>query len=148
MSGNPKVNGVSRHWLADHANLRQTLQEMDAAIDRQAMGAAAIADRVAEAADRVLAQFRQEEDGGHLGQAVDAAPHLAVQAHGLLDEHEDLAARLNELRRHAAAAIGSAEWWKKLGELFEQFLVRFEAHEEAENRLLQMAYNEDIAAED
>jgi hypothetical protein len=148
MSSELKVNGVSGSWLADHASLRQLLQAVAATIERQAARSVAVADMVVEAADRVLAHFRHEEDGGHLAQAVDAAPHLAVQAHGLLDEHEDLAARLGELRRHATAAVGSADWWKRLGELFQRFLARFEAHEEAENRLLQLAYNEDIAAED
>ena len=115
MSRGMKVNGVSVDWLADHASLRQALRAVATTIERQASRPAAVADMVAEAADRVLAHFRHEEDGGHLSQAVDAAPHLAVQAHGLLDEHGDLAARLNELRQHAAAAAGSADWWNKLG---------------------------------
>jgi hypothetical protein len=148
MSVELKQNGKFHALLADHANLRQALDAVSETISQRSGRPTMVAKMIGELAGRILSHFRHEERGGHLAQAMDAAPHLAVQADGLLQEHEELAQSLAALQRQAAAADDSSSWWEDLEDMFVFFLYRFLEHEEAENRLLQAAYNEDIGAED
>lgn len=135
-------------WFSDHESLRQLLVNLQSAIQLRQQLPSVVAEMVVETAERVLAHFWHEEGGGHLSQAVDAAPHLAQQAHALLDEHGELALQLRELMAWATVDVNLDPWWSRLDGLYAAFFSRFTAHEQAENRLLQLAFNEDLAAED
>jgi hypothetical protein len=148
MGAQLKQNGQLHALLADHASLRQALEKVSETISRRQQPPAVVAEMIDEAVDRVLAHFRHEERGGHLSLAMDAAPHLGVRADGLLQEHAELARTLADIQWHVRTAPGSSAWWDQLHEMYQRFLRAFLAHEAAENRLLQAAYNEDIGAED
>jgi len=96
----------------------------------------------------VLDHFDHEESGGYFAEAIDAAPRLSERADALLAEHAQMAEQLVELQHRAAMQTTGARWRHALDHGFVDFMDRFLAHEEAENKLLQEAYFDDIGAED
>jgi hypothetical protein len=59
-----------------------------------------------------------------------------------------LRAAANELAAEAVDGDGSPQWRSRLAAEFNRFKMMLLAHEAAENRLLEDAYNEDIGSVD
>jgi iron-sulfur cluster repair protein YtfE (RIC family) len=94
--------------------------------------------------------FRQEEMGGFLEEAVARMPRLGSAATDVLGQHPQLLADLDAL----VAQFGNvddapcAEAWRQTHLAFEAFMRHMQAHERAENAVVQQGYNEDLGLDD
>ena len=132
----------------EHAQLRLILDSVrETLLDRQATPQV-VAAMIIELSSRIKQHFDHEEQGGFFEEVIDVAPRLSDRAEALLQQHLEFVDQLDLLQQHAESPAPSDSWWARLIQLFDEFLHRFLAHEQAENALLLQAYNEDIGAED
>jgi len=148
MSTHSQQTGSHHELLHEHAYLRTVLELVTETVAARQARPVVVAEMVSQAVEGVLEHFWCEERSGHLNVATERAPNLAVRAEALIREHEEMALQLRDIQRHTSAAEASTVWWQQLQDLWEQFLTRFEKHEDAENRLLQTAFTEDLGAID
>ena len=94
--------------------------------------------------------FRQEETGGFIEEAVARIPRLGSAAKEVLDQHASLLADLDRIvdRFADAGEAPCAEEWRAMHEAFDAFMQRMQAHERAENAVVQQGYNEDLGLDD
>jgi hypothetical protein len=76
------------------------------------------------------------------------APHLFRRAEALRKQHQEFLDDLDEMTaRLTASPVEYASWGEACCE-FEEFLSRLQAHERAENEIVQTAFENDVAAVD
>ncbi len=90
--------------------------------------------------------FAAEERGGYFCQVVQHAPWLKEQVDRLHAQHEQLRHQLTQMA--ARAEHGQVELLAPLVEQLRSWTQLLEQHEEAENRLLQEAFTQDMAEGD
>jgi hypothetical protein len=142
------------HLLAEHRELFQQLCNLRASL---AADAAPGCDRVREVVRAITGlrshladHFQQEESGGFLEESVARMPRLGAAATEVLAQHPRLLAELDALvaRCGEAPEAPCDEAWRGVREAFEGFMVRMQAHERAENAVVQQGYNEDLGIDD
>ncbi|MBX7164981.1 MAG: hypothetical protein K1X74_01410 [Pirellulales bacterium] len=101
-----------------------------------------IAAALAQLRSEVREHFEAEESDGCMDEALALAPHMAGTARCLMRQHEALLASLTELT--AKAQKVNAKAWPKLGEAIKYWIGVLLAHEQAEARMLQAAFNSDF----
>ena len=97
--------------------------------------------------DQLARHFAQEEAGGYLEEAIVRLPQIAPQAKVLQRQHRDFLDRANAMLADAETGDSAANALLKLKADYVAFAKRLEAHEAAENVLLQRAFNEDLGIE-
>ena len=103
----------------------------------------------AELRDQLALHFSLEEAYGYFDDAVDAAPQLSTIAECLRSEHPDLFAQIRDLADGAAEIRSDrTEEIEDYVHLFQKFRKQFEAHEEAELKLILEALDDDIGVGD
>lgn len=88
--------------------------------------------------------FTNEEAGGYMEEALALAPRFSSQAAQLLKQHGQLNQLLVQLAAAALRAKDSPESWPQLTQQVIELLKKLEAHEAAENRIMQEAFNVDL----
>lgn len=140
---------LTPHEIRDeHAQLRELMIQVRLELAARKASRARIVAMLTALTDCVLEHFLHEETGGYFAKVLEAAPRLIPRAEGLCQEHPQMATRLEELHRVATGTADAALWWATLEAGFAEFLERFQAHEAAENALIQEAYCDDLGAED
>jgi hypothetical protein len=127
-----------------HAALRENLRDVqDAVVETTgAANPAALRARLEAVRIHLVEHFRLEERGGYMAEVVEPRPHLAREAEELHDQHRHLLQSLDELIREAGGPA------PELADKVAAWLAELQGHESRENRLIQTAFNQDIAAED
>lgn len=85
--------------------------------------------------------FRLEEDGGYLREVLEIAPRYSAVAESLFRQHEALREQLRQVNAHADEP-------GDIVEDIDRFLLALEAHEHAENAVVQSAFEDDLAPGD
>lgn len=142
------------HLLAEHGELFQQLSRLRAAMDDEAPpGCQRLREILAAIRGlrgRLAGHFRQEEEGGLLEESVARIPRLAADAALVLAEHPRLLADLDAITARFGAADDApcADAWRGARAAFAAFVERMQAHERAENDVVQQGYNEDLGIDD
>lgn len=143
-----QIDPFYQHALAEHRDLHQAFEHVQTYLtSAQQPTETRLAEAVrllSELRDRLAQHFSQEENGGYLEEAVIRLPRIEPQATALQRQHGDFLDAANRLIREARQGGVVAESWRRLREGYGQLLKRLEAHEAAENKLLQTAFNEDM----
>ncbi|HID74531.1 MAG TPA: hypothetical protein EYP56_00875 [Planctomycetaceae bacterium] len=133
--------------LAQHLELRNMLADIEAALTERA-DVLHVSGLIANLADRIVAHFTMEEQGGYFTEAMLHSPHLVNRANALMAQHPrlcDQASRVCE----GPPSNGELElWWHETQRRFAEFCEALLEHEVREDRLLQEAYIRDIGSHD
>jgi hypothetical protein len=141
-------DSIGRQIGDEHAALHEMLQAIQTAMRERRLGRESLAQAVAEVKRQVVEHFDHEECGGYFAEALEAAPHWSERAAGLLAEHAAMAGELEMFCKQVGESLAGPSDWHALEQCFARFVARFQAHETAENELLQAAYGEDIGSAD
>lgn len=139
--------------LAEHRELHTTIERIRRLLDSRDDGgdvrqkAINATYAVARLRDQVRRHFAQEELGGYLEEAIARLPTIAPQAQVLQRQHGRLLETADRLLKAAETAPSADGLLSQLKTDFDSFADRLEAHENAENVLLQRAFNEDPGLE-
>jgi len=98
-----------------------------------------MADAMLRLSQQMSGHFQVEEDGGCLEQAVSLCPNLSAQASQIQAEHQPLLSELDSIAKLTRLAE-SKEAQDEVHERFQLFVYELQAHEAAENRLLELAF--------
>lgn len=136
---------------AEHREMRQLVGTLRAAVNRTRPWSPEAARQAAAAVDVMRTHlhhhFAQEEEGGYLEQALAMAPRFSDEAKTLLAQHPLMLKRVGEVAETAQAALEDAELWPQLRLQVKDLLYQLAAHEGAENRIVQQAFNVGIETE-
>ena len=105
-------------------------------------------DQMTRLAELVASHFCHEEEGGYLSDVLERAPRLTSQAVHLQEQHETLLEEIEKLRLLVHSGMESEAWWARIETDFHRFSSRLMEHEQAENRLLLQAYDDDVGTSD
>lgn len=104
---------------------------------------------LSELLDQLAMHFSLEEAYGYFDDAVDAAPHLSVQAESLRSEHGQLFTQARDLADRIGGISGEAsEKVAKWIRCFQSFRLAFERHEESELKLILQSFEDDLGVGD
>lgn len=143
-----EINPFFMHAVAEHRELHHEYDRLRNLILSEEP---VTATRVTEALEKLLAlrnhlarHFTQEEKGGCLEEAMTRLPRIESEVTAIMTEHGDLLKAVNKLLVAARVAERPEEAWDILRRGFPVFAARLQAHEAAEHKLLQTAFNEDL----
>jgi hypothetical protein len=125
-----------RHLLEDRA-------ESDATDD----SVAEVIQSILAFRERLARHFTQEEEGGYLEEAIAQLPQVASQVDVLQRQHHEFIELADAMLANAGTADIAAIIWSRLKSDYDLFAKRLNAHEAAEDFLLQRAFNEDPGIE-
>lgn len=134
--------------LMEHSHLNELLTRMGACLDQRDQERQAIVALAEELMGKVQDHFDHEENEGFFDQIGERAPWLQNRAESLKEQHPLLAESLDELAAGLQRGDASEQWWNDAAERFAGFMEQFRLHEEDEHRLIQEAFDRDVAAED
>lgn len=152
MSNGSNIHQVDPYYLqalSEHRELhfavdriRRILEECPE-IDASGQSIAELTRGIADLRDLLERHFLQEEEGGYLEEAIARSPQAAPQALVLHRQHGDLLGLANGMLAAAIPGESAPIVWMKLKADYLRFAKRLNAHEAAEDSLLQRAFNED-----
>jgi hemerythrin len=133
----PTLFGRATAVLDQHATLHVLLKRLREACASSAKGSSeSRTDRrrlIEEFGERLSVHFAAEEDEGYFGMMASVSPALRAKVTRLREEHTEFLALVQRLLTLAEVAPDRKEFTETL----QAFLERFNAHEHAENRLMQ-----------
>ncbi|REK25107.1 MAG: hemerythrin domain-containing protein [Planctomycetota bacterium] len=132
----------------EHQLLRKVVQEIGTALAERPSRDSLVADLLEDLCGHMLAHFDHEESDGHFSEIVQKAPWLTDRVDNLRVEHDRFRERLDAMSRFAQEGDGSEAWRCEMEDQFCEFTRVFLIHEEAENRLFQEAFSQDIGTGD
>ena len=145
-----RLRAMIRDVEADHLELEHQFRQLEEAL---AVGeqsgwdprdVAEIARLLLVLQEQLLAHFAQEEEGGYLEEALAVAPRFGSQAGILLRQHPVLARAVEELIEDVEDCRKKPECWAGVRWRVVELTKRLKAHEAAENRILEEAFNTDM----
>lgn len=142
-----EVNPFFQHAVAEHRDLHHAFEKVREYLAGNDPSQAHLVEGIrllTELRDRLSQHFSQEEKGGYLEEAVTRLPRLEPQAAALQRQHGEFLDTVNELLRDARRPGTLPALWGGLRDGYTQLMKRLTAHETAENKLLQSAFNEDM----
>lgn len=99
--------------------------------------------------DQLALHFSLEEAFGYFEEAIEVAPQLSITAEQLRSEHTGLFESIRQIADKATEiAPDQLEKVSLLVSRFEQFRHNFEAHEEAEVKLILESFDDDLGTGD
>lgn len=136
------------HLLHEHDRLNKLLLEIGREVANLSQASpsqnalAHLAQQFADLRRQLQAHFAEEEAGGCLEEAVTRCPSLGIDSNTIVAEHPFLDRMLDQLVTQTRnLAVAPADVQRD----FREFVDKLHAHEEAENRLLQMAFGAESA---
>lgn len=136
---------------AEHREMRQLVHRLRDAVNRNRSWSREVAREAVRAVEAMRTHLRhhfaQEEEGGYLEQALAMAPRFSDEAQVLLAQHASMLKRIDEVAEVARGAVEDAELWPQLKLQVKDLLRNLIAHESAENRIVQQAFNVGIEVE-
>jgi hypothetical protein len=108
-------------------------------------GSAAMMSHLERARMHITEHFRFEEQNGYMSVVLEREPNLARAVEQLLDEHIQLALKLESLLERMKAGQPLEEEFR---DQVRAWVESVRQHEARENRLVQNAFNMDLGAED
>ena len=134
---------------ASHHRINKRVTEVRE--DMQQIGSAAELQQVVEdfkkLRDELSANFREEEEGAVLEEAVSHNPAIAAEADRLKEQHKELLNSLRAICAKAELASLASEAIKEMVGEFDSFAATLHAHETAENRIMEQGFNLDLGLE-
>lgn len=131
-------------FRTEHHEMHKLAELLRETLDKQRSWSAAAASEAVHALKALTAHLQEhfalEETGGYLEQSLAAAPRFSHDAARLLGEHGELLRRANEAIVLAQGAKDEIAW-EKLKSVVRSLLTALLAHETAENRIVQEAFN-------
>ncbi len=134
------------HLRAEHERLRECLDLIDHEWTPQS-------ERPCKAGDlcqalcalqslrtELVHHFQEEESGGCIEEAVSLQPSLSCEANQLEGEHPELLEQLDLLIRRMSAHSRAGESTDETKQQFRRFAEQLQAHEAAENRILERSF--------
>jgi Hemerythrin HHE cation binding domain len=146
MNGADDCRAYVEHLQHEHGHLNQLLLEIGhevAALDKvgdRPDPIGHLARRLSDLRQQLQKHFAEEETGGCMEEAVTRCPTLRESSKGILVEHPQLDRMLEQLLEQARAAAAA-----DVQRDFQVFANKLREHEQAENRLLQMAFGAEAA---
>ncbi|MEX1027748.1 MAG: hemerythrin domain-containing protein [Candidatus Paceibacterota bacterium] len=133
------------HLRAEHRRLREFLREIEQTWTKQDITRPSeLESQVIRKLEGVRAElahhFTEEESGGCLDEAVARQPSLGHEADRLEREHPALLKQLGQLIAQLKAASQAIQSLDDAKEGFRRFSEQLEAHEFAENRILEESF--------
>jgi hypothetical protein len=136
---------------AEHREMRQLVHALRDAVNRNRPWSREVAREAVHAVEAMQTHLRhhfaQEEAGGYLEQALAMAPRFNDEAQVLLAQHASMLKLIDQVDQVAQGAIEDAELWPQVKLQVKELLRKLLAHESAENRIVQQAFNVGIEAE-
>lgn len=136
---------------AEHREMRQRVTALRNAVNRNRAWSRETAREAVEAVEAMRTHlhhhFAQEEAGGYLEQALVMAPRFSDEAQVLLAQHPVMLNHIDQVADVAQGALEDAELWPQLRLQVKDLLFKLAAHEGAENRIVQQAFNVGIETE-
>ena len=137
---------------AEHREMRQLVVALRDAINhRNRPWSREVAREAVEAVEAMRVHlhhhFAQEEAGGYLEQALAMAPRFHDEAQTLLAQHAAMLHYIDEVAETAKSSVDDAELWSQVKLQVKDLLRKLVAHESAENRIVQQAFNVGTEAE-
>jgi len=103
---------------------------------------------LADLARELPHRFAREEEGGHLSEALAAAPRYSRIASRLREQHDGFRTEMDDIARAArAAGLSAPAWWEVYGR-FQRLSLELLGHDEAENEILERAFLDDMGGAD
>lgn len=133
---------------ADHQRLHAKLERLHEQFAAASLSSAQTDRELLQTETELEEHFNYEESVGFFAEVLEFSPELDERVHQLLQQHQEMRAQFRSLRktcRWACGESGARAGW--LAE-FADFHRRFNAHEQAENNLLQDALGRDVGAGD
>lgn len=93
---------------------------------------------------RLDQHFHREKADGYLDEAVATLPRLATEVNQIKSQLPILLDELDELLDNSRQGIPTAVAWNRIAEQYRDFALHLLQNEAAENRLLQIGYNEEF----
>jgi hypothetical protein len=136
---------------AEHREMRRLVRGLREAVNRNRPWSREVAQGALRAVEAMRVHlhhhFAQEEAGGYLEQALAMAPRFNDEAQVLLAQHGAMLRYVDEVVEVAQGAVEDAELWPQLKLQVKNLLRQLVAHESAENRIVQQAFNVGIEVE-
>lgn len=142
------IHEAVEQMRVEHEQLRHLLKEISAALKGNSRQQRQIDRLMVQLSELVESHFRHEEEGGYLKTALARAPHLAIKAEKLREQHAMLLEEIDKLGMLVHSGVESPAWWSRVEGDLHQIEVNMRHHEEAEIDLLQKAFSEDIGGGD
>lgn len=143
-----EVNPFFQQAVTEHRELHEVFEHLRTYLNSTEQPTSERLDealrQLSELRARLAQHFAQEEKGGYLEEAIIRLPRIQPQAAILQRQHGEFLESANQLLRDARLQQTVAECWRSLRDGYGLLLKRLEAHEAAENKLLQTAFNEDM----
>jgi hemerythrin len=92
--------------------------------------------------------FAEEEAGGYMEEALALAPRFGPQAQRLVNEHPVMLEQMDHLTELARRCYEQGQAGAELCGRLREFFATLRAHDAAENRILQEAFNTDLGLND
>lgn len=141
----------AKAFAAEHREMRQLVAALRDAVNRNRPWSREVAREAVQAAEAMREHlhhhFAQEEEGGYLEQALAMAPRFSEEAQVLLAQHALMLEFIDRVVEGAKGAVEDCELWPQLRLQVKDLLRKLSAHEGAENRIVQQAFNAGIEVE-
>ncbi len=149
MNAQPTPSEAHDRLLAEHAELKLLLGEIDKALETRSVTVDEVGQLLGRLGDRLVKHFALEESGGYFAEALLHAPQLLAKANALLAQHPKMCNRAGEIVTEIGSTRSSGgDWWQQTRTKFAAFRDELLRHERSENVLLQEAYTQDLGAHD
>jgi len=148
MNDSEGCRALAEHLHHEHGRLNRLLLETGhevaglASVAQPEQALAQLALRLADLRKQLQSHFAEEEAGGCLEEAVTRCPSLAEDSKAVVREHPQLDRMLEQLvaqTRDATAVLADIQ------RSYRAFFEKLQAHEAAQNRILQMAFGAEAA---
>lgn len=135
------------HLRTEHRHLQAAVQAINESLEQDANVTLELVQRLAALCEEMAHHFREEEEGGCVDEAVSRCPSLSPEAREVSEQHPQLLEAANSIlaiaRKQATAGAEASE----IRRIFSDFAHRLLEHEEAENRIMQVAFGCQCAGE-
>jgi RNA polymerase-binding transcription factor DksA len=103
---------------------------------------------IADLSRELPERFQIEEAGGHLAEALAAAPRFTNRATRLVQQHQEFSHRIQAIVKEAESAAQSDSAWVQIHAHFRVLSLDLLAHEQAEADILESAFLDDLGGVD
>jgi iron-sulfur cluster repair protein YtfE (RIC family) len=139
---------LSEQMHREHESLREKLGRIHDVFQDSTPALSEIKSLLHDFEEALTIHFSNEENEGFFDEVTNHSPALESEAARLCVEHRELQHEAAELRQFATAGCPSILWWRELASRCHAFSQKLMQHECTENRLLQIAYRQEVGVVD